>query len=676
MKRHLRQKTPSASRLNRRQPAKRSSVPGVHFEKLEPRCLLAVPDLQVVDSWADGYGSFFVEYKIIGADMPSFRWGVYAATDTVFGGDVLVDSYQETNAVFLSVGSHTKILTIGTAPTQMALPGAGSAEIEGDYSLLVVGDDNDQVSEVDNDPFNEDNQVAFAGVYHPSGGGLYVHGNDSSESATLTTSGPNIILNVSGLPTPLSYAGADVSHVELRGHGGDDLLDSSGTILPSKNFGGSGNDIALGGGGDDLFVGGPGDDSVTGGLGNDVYQFDTDIALGIDVLVESAGGGSDTLDFSPTTTRSVAANLGTATIQIVNLGLNLSLGSGSNFENIIGGELNDSLTGNGRANVLIGNTGNDTLAGLAGNDIYRFDCDGALGTDTISETVGTDTLDFGLTSTRTINVNLSNAAAQVVNAGLTLVLGSGSNMEKVIGGDLGDTLTGNTLNNSFVGGLGNDVMAGGSNHDTYFFDTDTPLGSDSINEAGGGIDLLDFRSTTTLAISIDLSNPAAQVVNANLSLQLNSGATIEKVIGGSKNDTITGNSLSNVLLGGGGHDVVNGGTGRDILIGGGGLDNLSGGGDDDLLIAGTTAYDANQTALNILRNEWNSSVNNYLTRVANIRSGVGGYRLQASGAGATVFNDGTQVDTLNGNADRDWFFASAIDLITDLAVDEFKDLLP
>ncbi|MEQ1903097.1 MAG: calcium-binding protein [Pirellulaceae bacterium] len=636
--------------------------------------MLATPDLQVLDSYADGYGSVFLEYRITGAEMPSFRWGVHASTDLVFGGDTLVDTYLETDPAFLSVGEHTKLLTIGPGAIQMALPGTGAPEIDGDYSLLVVGDDNNQVVEVDSDPFNEDNTDMFEGAYHLSGGNVYVHGSNDNDTATLTTSGPNIILNANTLPAPLSYASVDVNQIWIWGHSGNDVLDAAGISLPVFVFGGVGNDTGYGGSGNDVLVGGTGDDFIAGGLGDDSYRFDTGLGLGFDTLNESLGG-VDTLDFSSTTTQTVAVSLATAVAQVVNPGLTLSLGSGASFENLIGGALGDTLTGNGRANVLVGNGGDDSLRGQGGNDTYRFDCDNALGTDTITETAGIDTLDFSSTSTRSINVNLANTAPQVVNAGLTLVLGSAITIEKVVGGELGDTLTGNTLNNFFVGGPGNDVLTGGSNHDTYFFDTDSPLGTDSINEAGGGIDLLDFRSTTSLAILIDLSNAAPQVVNANLSLQLNSPTTIEKVIGGSKNDTIVGNSLNNVLLGGGGHDIVSGGAGRDILIGGGGGDSLNGGADDDLLIAGTTAYDANQTALNVLRGEWISTARDYLTRVANLRSGVGGYRLQASGVGATVFND-THADTLTGDADRDWFFAAALDSITDLAGDELKDTLP
>src|SRR5262249_40355638 len=87
-------------------------------------------------------------------------------------------------------------------------------------------------------------------------------------------------------------------------------------------------------------------------------------------------------------------------------------------------------------------------------------------------------------------------------------------------------------NDTITGGAGNDTIAGGAGNDTYLFDTDLALGSDTINESGGGVDTLDFSATTTRAVAINLGNAGAQVVNAGLTLTLSPGNTIENVIGG------------------------------------------------------------------------------------------------------------------------------------------------
>jgi Ca2+-binding RTX toxin-like protein len=70
----------------------------------------------------------------------------------------------------------------------------------------------------------------------------------------------------------------------------------------------------------------------------------------------------------------------------------------------------------------------------------------------------------------------------VVNAGLSLTLGSASAIENVIGGGLADTLTGNGLANSLTGGGGNDTLNGGAGNDTLI--------------GGAGADR--FRFATTL----------------------------------------------------------------------------------------------------------------------------------------------------------------------------------
>ncbi|HWJ95025.1 MAG TPA: DUF4214 domain-containing protein [Telluria sp.] len=67
---------------------------------------------------------------------------------------------------------------------------------------------------------------------------------------------------------------------------------------------------------------------------------------------------------------------------------------------------------------------------------------------------------------------------------------------------------------------------------------------------------------------------------------INFNTVIEDAIGGSGNDTITGNSSANVLDGGAGSDKLDGGNGSDLLKGGAGNDLLLGGSGDDQLDGG------------------------------------------------------------------------------------------
>jgi Ca2+-binding RTX toxin-like protein len=291
---------------------------------------------------------------------------------------------------------------------------------------------------------------------------------------------------------------------------------------------------------DDRLAGNSRTNVLTGGAGNDIYVFNTNSAQGSDTVVEAASAGTDTLDFAPSTALGVTVDLSRTTTQTVNSNLNLTLSSGSTLENVIGGTQADRLTGNSRNNVLTGGAGNDT---------YVFDCDSALGSDTVVEAanVGIDTLDFSPTTTKSIAVALSTAAAQTVNSNLTLTLSTGTSLENVIGGALADRLEGNSRDN---------VLAGGAGNDTYKFDTDHPLGSDTVVEAANvGIDTLDFSGTTTKGVAVDLSKATAQTVNSNLTLTLSTGTSLENIIGGSQGDTLTGNSRANVLNGLGGNDT-------------------------------------------------------------------------------------------------------------------------
>ena len=390
----------------------------------------------------------------------------------------------------------------------------------------------------------------------------------------------------------------------------------------------------------------------------------------------------DTAFTNPTT--SLTVNLGDLGDSITMLAMDPAFPVAATTT-INGGDGNDIIIGNSRANTLRGGAGNDELTGAGGidslsggpgNDTYFFDSDLALGTDTLAEVAGAaggvDTLNFAATSTRSVSINLANAALQPVNAGLSLILGAANTFENVIGGSLGDNINGNTLDNTITGGGGNDVMSGGTGDDIYKFDTDLALGSDIISDAGG-IDTLDFSATTSKAIVLNLGLPAPQVVNVNLTLTI-ANIVAEIVLGGALGDTLTSSFSNSVLIGSRGDDTLIGGSGRNVLIGGLGADKLTDAGGDDLLIAGFTSHDLNLIALKAILAEW-AGANTYPIRVANLRSGVGGIRLQASGVGATVFNDPVSVDTLTGGLNNDWFFANPGDILTDLAVAEFLDVI-
>jgi serralysin len=271
---------------------------------------------------------------------------------------------------------------------------------------------------------------------------------------------------------------------------------------------------------------------------------------------------------------------------------------------------------------------------------------------------------------------------QSVHANRTLKLNAASVFEVIVGGSGNDTLTGNSLANTLTGNAGNDLLTGnggddsldgGSGDDTYVFGTATTGEADTVTEAAnGGTDTLSFSSLKTDVI-LSVETTAVQSVHANRTLKLNTIDVLENIVGGSGNDTLTGNSLANILVGNAGGDTLNGGGGRDILIGGLGLDTLNGGEDEDILIAGRTTSDAVFSKLNLLLEEW-VSVNSYTTRISNLRASVGAPAVSLK-AKVNVLNDAGEDDSLVGGNGTDWYFRALDDVVTGLATDEVLDIL-
>ena len=114
----------------------------------------------------------------------------------------------------------------------------------------------------------------------------------------------------------------------------------------------------------------------------------------------------------------------------------------------------------------------------------------------------------------------------------------------MIGNALANTLAGNDGDDTLSGLAGNDTLTGGLGNDTYLFAANSALGADTLNEAAGGIDTLDFSGTTALAVTINLGTATSQVVNTNLSLVLGLATALENVIGGLLNDTLSHPALS------------------------------------------------------------------------------------------------------------------------------------
>ena len=631
-----------------------------------------------------------------GDDVYLMDWDI--PTDAVLGsqGTITIVDSSGTDTIDFS-GVTTLGATINLALTS-------SQVINTNLSLVLPA--SDAIENVVGSGLSDQFSGSSANNLFRGGGGNDTYRFDVDEpsgSDTIDESGGGIDLldfsttTASGITVDLSQPAAQTVHANLT------LTLSSATTIENLTGGSladtlSGNSLAntiTGNSGDDVLTGAGNDDTLIGGLGNDRYVFNTDTALGVDTLNESAGG-IDSIDFSSSTSLNVTINLGLATAQAVNANLSLALGSATTFEHAWGGAQNDVLIGNANANSLLGFGGNDTLTGLAGNDtldggegddVYTFNTNSALGTDTLGDSSGTDLLDFSTSTTLGVAINLSTATSQVVNTGLSLILGSATAFENVYATSMADIITGNGANNYLRGGAGND---------SYRFNANTAQGADTIDEAGGGVDTIDFTTTTTAGVTVDLGIGEAQTINSNLTLVLGTGTHFENLLGGSLNDTLTGNSNANTITGNAGNDTINGGAANDTLVGSAGNDtylfdadtalgtdtiNEAGGGTDLLDFSSTTTLAVTVNlglATTQVINANLSLVLGSATTMENVTGtalddnllGNASANILSGGDGADILIGLAGNDTLNGGNGNDIYrFTTSSALGTDTLVD-------
>jgi len=534
---------------------------------------ILTPDIQLQSFTANGFTTLTINYEITNGPAPAFDISFYRSADEQFGGESSLDSVTISDDADLTTGIHTLNLTLGTGLGEIQFPGAGVSDTTDDDFLIAVADPTNVVTEFDADPFAEDNTVAFAGVYHVDFAAVYVWGSSGNDSVTVEPSSVKVTYN----SISYTYSDSTVTSVRIRGKGGNDTIDGTTISKSLWIHGGDGDDSIKGGASIDSIAGGAGNDNMQGRAGDDLYTFDTDSSLGSDTILETTG--LDKLDFSSTSTQSIVLNLGSTSQQTVNSNLKLTLQAGGAIENLTGGDQNDTLTGNTQANTLSGRGGDDVLAGGSNNDLYLFDTDLALGSDTVTDQSGIDLLDFSSTTSLGVTVNIGITTPQVVNANLTLTLSSATSIENILGSALSDSLTGNTLQNILRGNAGNDTLAGSTGNDTYQFDCDAGLGNDTINDSAG-TDTIDFTGTDTKTVTLDLSLTSLQAVNSNLGLTI-LGANIENVTGGSLDDVLRGNDLANSLKGNPGNDLLEGRGGNDTITGSAGNDTQDGGSGND-----------------------------------------------------------------------------------------------
>jgi len=217
-----------------------------------------------------------------------------------------------------------------------------------------------------------DEMNGFTGndVFHGSGGADVINGGIGTDTVDYSDS-PEAEIGYWGFDGVI----VDLERGGLKNHAEGDTYSSienvTGSAFGDALAGTDGANVILGGAGTDAIQGRGGADVLDGGTGWDFVSYaESDAAVKVDLLYNTAGGGHATGD----------------TI--------------SGFEAIQGSDHNDRLAGNNDLNWLFGGDGDDRIYGRGGDDVIegRADndfLDGGANDDELSGGEGNDTLTGG-----------------------------------------------------------------------------------------------------------------------------------------------------------------------------------------------------------------------------------------------------------------------------------------
>jgi hypothetical protein len=202
------------------------------------------------------------------------------------------------------------------------------------------------------------------------------------------------------------------------------------------------------------------------------------------------------------------------------------------------GEANAVTIGASGSELVVSDTGAGALGGGG-------DCDVDAGSATVSCPTAT---------IRAVEVRTGDGDDRVTNAGsLPATVFGEDGSDALGGGPAGDALDGGPGDDVIAGGAGNDLLTGG-------------IGADGI-DGGEGLDAITYEAAWPVAVDLPAGVGGNPAFGDGDRL-----ASIENVLDGQEQGTLTGTAADNALTGGGGEDYVDGGLGTDRLAGGEGPD--------------------------------------------------------------------------------------------------------
>ncbi len=379
---------------------------------------------------------------------------------------------------------------------------------------LNAGDDTAFIS-AGADVINAGTDNLISGSFNGDGSWNDGSGGDWIDASNITASSKKIDLEAG--ETDMGLSTATITNFEhIKGSNQVDTLIGNS---PDPVLGISGDNSILGAGGDDLLIAQGGNDYIDGGNDKDTLSYselNNSSSTGITVRFDKAA-------------QYVENGFGIGNKDVV-----------FNVEVVKGTYQKDIFYGSDLADSFSGSLGDDTFFGSAGDDyLYSF------GDNSI--------VDYSGITTGHLELDLSTVSdnSQIYNGAALVFEDTISSINNVIGTDLADTMEGSSSTNFLYGGAQDDTFIASAGADQYF------------GQAGDN-DWIDYSGiSNTDEITAELDGTAIGIGGA-----ANALSSIEHIISGKNDDTLTGSNVVNTIIAGDGADTVIGSDGADIQFAG------------------------------------------------------------------------------------------------------------
>lgn len=522
---------------------------------------------------------------LAGDDTLEGRGGVYVDSQGTVHGDILDGGIGNDTA---SYASDTTGVTVSLL-TNTGTGGDAAGDTLINIENLAGGSGNDTLTG------NEGNNILTGNAGNDSlTGGLgadSLFGGDGTDTADYSQATAPVVVTLASV-TGVTQSG------EAEGDTFDSIENIVGTAFGDHLIGNSVANQLSGGTGNDLLEGLGGSDKLIGGDGSDTASY----------------AHAGTVSGSTGVTASLTASSGFTQGTVPTPSGDAAGDTYDSIENLEGSAYNDTLIGNGNANILSGGAGNDTLEGMAGSD--QLHGDGGINTASYEHWEGA----FGAG----IIASLTNPASNTGDAAGDTYF----DIQNLTGSNFNDTLTGDSGSNTLNGGAGDDFLEGMAE-------------ADILNGGVSGSDTAVYSQATT-AVTASLMDAAAD--NSGTDAAGDTYISIENLTGSSHDDTLIGKTGSNILIGGAGNDVLEGMAGSDQLIGGSGSHDVA-----SYSRAGLNSSGSDTTAIGL-------GVTATLTSVFNAGA-------QVSGSGDAAGDSYSGIEDLTGSSYNDTLIGDSADNI-------------